>query len=120
MKINNGGNWMNNLNSVLMEGNLTKDPETKKVGDSTICEISIATNRYYKQDNKYEQEVSYFDIKCWNKLAEVCKKYLKKGRGIRVIGRLKQERWEKDGVKKSKVIISAEHIEFKQIKKQEE
>jgi single-strand DNA-binding protein len=107
---------MNNLNSILIEGNLTRDPEIKYANNGTACgSMSIATNRYYKKDNNYETEVSYLDVKCYGKLAEVCDQYLKKGRGIRVVGRLKQERWQtKDtNENRSKVVIVAEHIEFK-------
>ena len=106
---------MNNLNSNLLEGNLIKDPE-KINGDNknTCCLLTVATNRYFKKDDKYEHEVSYLDIKSFGKLADVCMQYLKKGRGIRVIGRTKQERWKnKEGDNKSKVIIIADHIEFK-------
>ena len=50
----------------------------------------------------------------WNRLAEVCKEYLAKGRGVRVVGRLKQDRWEDpEGKTRSKVHIVAEHVEFK-------
>jgi single-strand DNA-binding protein len=104
---------MNNLNSILLEGNLTRDPE-KQCEVPVCCSMWIASNRYYKKDNQYEQEVSYFEVKAWNKLGEVCLEHLKKGRGIRVIGRLKQERWEdKEGQKHSKVIVLSDHIEFK-------
>ena len=48
------------------------------------------------------------------KLATVCAEHLTKGRGIRVVGRIKQERWEDpDGDARSKVVIVAEHVEFK-------
>jgi single-strand DNA-binding protein len=106
---------MNNLNSVLLEGNLVRDPEISYSNNSlAFCRFSVATNRYYKQNNKYEQEVSYFDVKTWGKQAEICNEYLKKGRGVRIIGRLKQDRWKADdGVNRSKVVVYAEHVEFK-------
>jgi single-strand DNA-binding protein len=53
-------------------------------------------------------------VTVWNRLAEVCKEYLAKGRGVRVVGRLKQDRWEDpEGKTRSKVHIVAEHVEFK-------
>jgi single-strand DNA-binding protein len=74
----------------------------------------VACNRYYKQGEELEEEVSYFDVTVWNRLAEVCKEYLAKGRGVRVVGRLKQDRWEDpEGKTRSKVHIVAEHVEFK-------
>ena len=61
-----------------------------------------------------QKEVSFFDISCWTRLAEVCSEYLKKGRGVRVVGRLKQDRWtDADGKPHSRIEIVAEHVEFK-------
>ncbi len=106
---------MNNLNSILLEGNLVRDPEigyTPK--GAPVCSFTVACNRYYKQGEELEEEVSYFDVTVWNRLAEVCKEYLAKGRGVRVVGRLKQDRWEDpEGKTRSKVHIVAEHVEFK-------
>ena len=63
--------------------------------------------------------MSYFDVTTWSRLAEVCGEYLKKGRGVRVVGRLKQDRWTSpEGQARSKISIVAEHVEFKpQMKK---
>ncbi len=106
---------MNNLNSVLIEGNLVKDPELSYTSKGTpVCRITLACNRFYKQDDEYQKEVSYFDITVWSKQAEACNEYLSKGRGIRVVGRLKQDRWEDtSGNTRYKVQIIAEHVEFK-------
>jgi single-strand DNA-binding protein len=106
---------MNNLNSILLEGNLVRDPEISYTPKGTpVCNFSIASNRYYKQGEELEQEVSYFDVTVWNRLAEVCKEYLAKGRGVREMGRLKQDRWEDpEGKTRSKVHIVAERVEFK-------
>ena len=64
-------------------------------------------------------EVSFIETVTWGKLATVCAKHLTKGRGVRVIGRLKQERWEdNEGNARSKVVIVAEHVEFKPTRKE--
>jgi len=107
---------MNNLNSLLLEGNLVRDAELHQVGSSgtSVCKFTVATNRSYKKDNWYEKEVSYFDVQTWGKLAEFSANSGKKGRSCRVVGRLKQDRWEgPDGKKNSKVYIVAEHIEWR-------
>ena len=106
---------MNNLNSVLLEGNLTRDPELRYTPKGTaVCSFAIATNRYYKQEDELQQEVSYFEITTWMRLAEVCGEYLRKGRGVRVVGRLKQDRWsDPEGQNRSKVYVVAEHVEFR-------
>jgi single-strand DNA-binding protein len=105
---------MNNLNSVLLEGNLTKDPEsTVTKGWTTLCTFSIGVNRQYKVADEKKEEVSFFEIQTWGKLAENCFEYLSKGRGVRVVGRLKQSRWESDGKSHSKVLVVADQVEFK-------
>ena len=106
---------MNNLNSILIEGNLVRDPESRSTAKGTaVSTFSIATNRYYKQDSGFEKEVSFFDVESWGKLAESVKGQGHKGRGVRVVGRLKQDRWQdKDGKPRSRISIVAEHVEFR-------
>jgi len=106
---------MNNLNSILIEGNLVRDPLLRSTPKGTqICTMSLASNRYYKQDAGFEKEVSFFDIETWSKLAELCYAKGKKGRGVRVVGRLKQDRWnDPDGKPRSRISIVAEHVEFR-------
>jgi single-strand DNA-binding protein len=111
---------MNNLNSILVEGNLVKDPELAYTPKGTaVCKFTVACNRFWKQEEELQKEVSFFDVSCWTRLAEVCGEYLKKGRGVRVVGRLKQDRWtDSDGKPHSRIEIVAEHVEFKpQLKK---
>lgn len=106
---------MNGLNSLIIEGNMVRDPEFKEtVKGTNFCSFSIATNRVYTQNNETTQEVSYFDVEAWTSMALLCKENGAKGRGVRVVGRLKQDRWVgKDGKNYSKVKVIAEHIEFK-------
>jgi single-strand DNA-binding protein len=76
--------------------------------------MCLASNRYYKQDTGFEKEVSFFDIETWSKLAEACYSKGKKGRGVRVVGRLKQNRWsDPEGKSHSRITIVAEHVEFR-------
>jgi single-strand DNA-binding protein len=108
---------MNNLNSILIEGNLVRDPLLRSTSKGTqICSMSLASNRYFKPDSSsgFEKEVSFFDIETWAKLAEACYAKGKKGRGVRVVGRLKQNRWnDTEGKPHSRVTIVAEHVEFR-------
>jgi single-strand DNA-binding protein len=106
---------MNNLNSILVEGTLVRDPLMKTTAKGTpLCTFSIASNRFYKQDCGFEKEVSYFDVETWSKVAESCNNLGRKGRGVRVVGRLKQDRWnDAEGKPRSKVSIVAEHVEFR-------
>ncbi|GHV62407.1 hypothetical protein AGMMS49587_09180 [Spirochaetia bacterium] len=106
---------MNNLNSILIEGNLVRDPLFRSTAKGTpLCTFSLASNRFFKQDSGLEKEVSFFDVETWAKLAENCYSLGKKGRGVRVVGRLKQDRWPgSDGKNHSRVMIVAEHVEFR-------
>jgi single-strand DNA-binding protein len=106
---------MNNLNSILIEGNMVRDPQLRATAKGTsLCTFSLASNRYFKQDSGMEKEVSFFEIETWAKLAEACGNLGKKGRGVRVVGRLKQSRWTgNDGKQNSRVSIVAEHVEFR-------
>lgn len=104
---------MNNLNSVLLEGNLCRDPELRYTPKGTpVCTLVLASNRSYKVEGERHEEVSFIETTAWGKLAAVCAEHLTKGRGVRVVGRLKQERWEADGSSRAKVLIVAEHVEF--------
>ena len=107
---------MNQLNSIILEGNLTKDPLLLDATETfKVCKFSIAVNRWYKnQKDEGVEEVSFFDAECYGKLAEVCAKKGSKGRGVRIVGRLKQNSWkDENGKSHSRVIVIAEHIEYK-------
>ncbi len=112
---------MNNLNSIIIEGNLTRDPLVKSTPNGhQVCSFALASNRFYRQNEQTEKEVSFFDIETWSKLAQTCGDVLKKGRGVRVVGRLKQERWmDNAGKNQSKIKIVAEHVEFKPVFKKD-
>jgi single-strand DNA-binding protein len=74
----------------------------------------LASNRFFKQDSGLEKEVSFFDVESWSKLAEHCYNQGHKGRGVRVVGRLKQDRWSgSDGKAHTRIAIVAEHVEFR-------
>ena len=101
------------LNSVNIMGNLTRDPEMKYIpSGKAVCNLSIANNRIYTKNGEKVTEVSYFDVEVWGVVAENCSKYLTKGQGVIVEGRLRQDRWEKDGKTQSRVRISANNIHF--------
>ena len=102
----------NDLNSVLIEGNMMRDPVLLNSG---LCKIIIASNRYFKKNGKVlEHEVSYFDVEISHKLVQFCMKNGRKGKKIKVTGRLRQDHYD-DNDSKLKfpvVVIEAEHIDF--------
>jgi len=108
------------LNSVNVMGNLTRDPELKYTpSGKSVCSLSIANNRVFTKGGEKVTEVSYFDVEVWGTIAENCVKYLSKGSGIIVEGRLKQDRWEKEGKTQSRVRISANNVHFMPRKKED-
>lgn len=109
---------MSHVNSVTVSGNLTADPEIKKVGndDFAIVNLRLANNRQKKnqETGDYEEEASFFDVTVFGKFAELCDRKLRKADAITVQGRLQQDRWETpEGDKRSKVIIVANEIDSK-------
>jgi single-strand DNA-binding protein len=106
---------MNSLNSVLIEGNLTADPERREHSSGAVlCKFTVASERFYSQAGDKKKEVSFFDVEVWNLEAERCLKALSKGSGVRVVGRLKQDRWtDRDGKAHSKVKVVGESVEFR-------
>lgn len=101
-----------NYNKVILAGNLTRDPEVKTAGQSTVAKFGLAINRRYKKDNEVKEETTFVDIEAWDKLAQFAGQYLTKGSGAMVEGKLKLDTWEKDGVKQSKLKVVADTIQF--------
>ncbi len=105
---------MNQINQVLLEGNIVKaaSKETEQGGFvETIC---VAARREYKNAvGEKSVEVSYFNCEAWGDFARKIQAKCTKGAGVRIVGRLKQERWKNDAGKScAKVIVVVEHIEF--------
>ena len=114
---------MNNLNTVLLEGTLTRDPQREdKTAEFSMCKLAVANNRYYVDKKKeWVKDSSYFYVYVFGPVAEACLRFLTKGRGIRVVGRLKQHSWKgMDGTWRERIYIIAEHIEFQPPRKTED
>jgi single-strand DNA-binding protein len=105
----------------MLEGNMVREPSLKSTPNGTpICTFSLALNRYFKQEAEKEPEVSFFDVETWADVAKNCYNRGHKGQGVRVMGRLKQNRWnDSDGKTHSKVCIVAERVEFRAGKKED-
>jgi len=108
---------MNDLNEVLIEGRLVRDPNAKKIGASDlVCTFTLASNLHYvdKESGQSIEKTTYVLIETWKQVAESCATYLKKGDGVRVVGMLRQSRWKKEPkITMEKNYILAEHVEFK-------
>jgi single-strand DNA-binding protein len=106
---------MPELNSVLIAGNLTKDPVIRQTRNGTpVANFSIASNRKFRDgENQWQEDVCYVGVVAWNKLAESCVDKLRKGSAVLVEGELQSRTWQTDeGATRSTVEIKARRIQF--------
>lgn len=103
---------MSNVNSCTVSGNLTRDIELHKTAsDFVIGRASIAVERNKKVDDEWTTETSFFDVTIFGGSAEFAARKLRKGDLVTIQGRLEQQTWEKDGEKRSKVVIIATAVD---------
>jgi len=106
---------MPELNSVMIAGNLTKDPVIRQTRNGTpVANFSIASNRKFRDgDNNWQEDVCYVGVVAWNRLAESCVDKLRKGSAVLVEGELQSRTWTMDdGSTRSTVEIKARRIQF--------
>ena len=103
---------MNNLNSVIINGNLTTDCKLERGKSGTAYGgFCIAVNRSVKKGEDWEEVPSFFEVKAFGKLFESQHPYLKKGANVTVEGKLKQENWQtKEGEKRHKIVIVSDTL----------
>jgi single-strand DNA-binding protein len=98
---------MQDINSLTIVGRLVNDVEISVTkSGTTVGKFAIAVNGY-KDD-----EVSFLNVVIWGKLADIVNQYGGKGKQVVVQGKIKQERWEKDGQKREKVSIIADSVQL--------
>lgn len=106
---------MANLNKVLLMGNLTRDPEMRVTpGGHSICKFGLAINRTWRdREGNQQNDTTFVDVDAFGKQAEVISKYMTKGRGIFVEGRLRLDQWETNtGDKRNKMMVVLENFQF--------
>ncbi len=101
-------------NTVTVVGNITRDPELRFIpSGQAVASFGIAVNRRWqnRSTSEWEEQTSFFDIKCWAQLAENVSESLGRGARVVVTGRLEQRSWQTDqGDKRSKVEIVADDV----------
>ena len=102
------------MNKVYLIGNLTRDPEMRSTSAGIpVCNFSIAVNRRFKNAQTGQQETDFFNIVAWRQLAELCGRYLSKGRKVAVFGSIQTRSYEaQDGSKRTAFDIVADEVEF--------
>jgi single-strand DNA-binding protein len=106
---------MSGINKAIIVGRLGKDPEVKQIGQGqTVCTLAVATSENWMDKNGQKQErTEWHRIVVWGKLAEICGKYLAKGRLAYIEGRLQTRQWEdQQGQKKYTTEIVASNVQF--------
>ena len=101
------------MNKISIIGNLTKDPETRTTpSGSTVCQFTVAVNRRRTQSNP-NPEADFFRVNAWNKIGEMCQKYLAKGRKVYVDGSVSVSAYTaSDGKPRATMDIYLDNIEF--------
>jgi single-strand DNA-binding protein len=106
---------MGSVNKVILVGNLTRDPEMKQTeGKKPVCIIGLATNRHWADEKgQRHEEPEFHRIVAWDKLAETCHQFLRKGRKVYCEGRLQSRTFTgQDGMEKLAVEIVLEKMEM--------
>lgn len=98
------------MNVIILSGNVIKEPEVRMVGEKKAARFTLAVNRPIKKND--HPVADFFDCDAWGGQAEFIEKYVHKGTGIAVTGRLEFDSYEKDGVKRKLTKVAVERIEF--------
>lgn len=105
---------MSNINSVVISGNLVSDCERAKAGETPLITFTIASNEFRRNNQTGESDsyANFIECTMFGKRVTSLAKYMVKGTKLMVLGHLRQQRWEKDGEKRSKLGVIVEEIEI--------
>ena len=103
------------INTVTISGNLTREPELRKTSAGLpVMQMNVAVNDRRKNPNtdEWEDHPNYVDCTLFGSRADHIIEYLEKGSKVAVEGKLRWSQWEKDGIKRSKLEVVANEVEF--------
>jgi single-strand DNA-binding protein len=104
---------MASYNRVILVGNLTRDPELRYIPSGTaVTDVGLAVNDRVKRGDQWVEEATFVDVTLWGRTAEIANEYLSKGSPVLIEGRLKLDRWEKEGQKHSKLKVVGERLQM--------
>jgi single-strand DNA-binding protein len=107
---------MADLNKVFLIGRLVSDPELRRTPSGTaVTELGVATTRTWPgRDGERREETLFIDVTVWDRQAENCCQFLRKGRTVHVEGFLRKDTWEdkNSGEKRSKIRLIADRVQF--------
>ena len=102
------------VNKVILVGRLGRDPEVRRTAAGTaVTDFSLATDRVWTKGGEKQSETEWHRIVAWDRLAEICGEYLKKGKLVAVEGRLQLRKYEdKNGQKKTFAEVVASNMQM--------
>ncbi len=105
---------MASYNRVILLGNLTRDVELRYTPSQTaVTDVTLAVNdRRKSPSGEWVDDTSFVDVTIWGRTAEIASQYLGKGSPVMIEGRLKQDKWEADGQKRSKLKVVCERMQL--------
>ena len=106
------------MNKVILMGRLTRDPEVRQTANTNtqVATFSLAVNRRFKTEG--QPDADFINIVAWNKTAEFCGKYFRKGQQVGVIGRIQTRNYEdKEGKRVYVTEVVAEEVYFADTKR---
>jgi len=108
---------MVSVNSVVIGGNLTRDPDLKYLPSGTaVCDLNVAVNRKWtdKASGEKKEAVSFIGVVAFGRTGELAAEYLKKGSPVLIEGEITQDRWDDkaSGQKREKTKVTASKVHF--------
>ena len=104
---------MPSYNHTILMGHLTRDPEERVTTEGKpVVRFTVAVNRPRLKDHEGEEEVLFMPCVSFGKTAEVAGEYLSKGDPVHLAGRLRENKWEKDGQKRSRIELIVGSVQF--------
>lgn len=103
------------LNSVILAGRLTRDPEVRHTSaGQAVADLGLAiSERYKNKAGEWVERSVFLEVVVWGRQAETCGEYLAKGSAVLIEGRLQLDQWEnQQGEKRSKLLVRALRVQF--------
>lgn len=99
--------------TIIGVGRFAHNPELKYTKNGkAVCEFTLAVNEYRKINGERTKFAHFFKFVVWDKAAELIVKYCKVGDELQVKGTPREDRWEQDGQKRSRIVMRLDEFEF--------
>lgn len=104
---------MAGFSNITLIGNLVRDPELRYIPSGTaVSEVTVAVTEREKKNGSYQDTTAFIDCVLWGKTAELVNEHFQKGSPVCFNGSIRQDNWEKDGQKRSKLKVVVNSMTF--------